>query len=202
MYSISIFLFYILLIWGCVRTQRTPCLRAWCRCGYRVVYTLLLSGKTPPLFAPLHQAITSTLHTAPGGAVLSLRRVASRAIVRQRIIARMMFLATERPRNPLLKTSLSGNEFRPDAAVVDQQYSQPAAAAAAAAARVKEWAMTEWDLGPDAPCCVTAPTPGTFQYLLLAYTAVFTCIGPAVSTPSPSQTGPLARKYLPGFPYS
>ena len=31
MYSrpISIFLFYILLIWGCVHTQRTPCLRAW-----------------------------------------------------------------------------------------------------------------------------------------------------------------------------
>jgi len=29
MYSISIFLFYILLIWGCVRTQRTPpCPRA------------------------------------------------------------------------------------------------------------------------------------------------------------------------------
>jgi len=77
----------------------------------------------------------------------------------------MMFLATERPRNPLLKTSLSGNEFRPDAAVVDQQYSQPAAAAVAAAAtaRVKEWAMTEWDLGPDAPCCVTAPTPGTYM---------------------------------------
>jgi len=28
MYSISIFLFYILLIWGCVRTQPTPFLRA------------------------------------------------------------------------------------------------------------------------------------------------------------------------------
>jgi len=29
MYSISIFLFYILLIWECVCTQRTPFLRAW-----------------------------------------------------------------------------------------------------------------------------------------------------------------------------
>ena len=28
MYSIRIFLFHILLIWGCVCTQRTPCLRA------------------------------------------------------------------------------------------------------------------------------------------------------------------------------
>ena len=35
MYSISIFLFYILLIWGegCVRTQRTPRLRACAECG-------------------------------------------------------------------------------------------------------------------------------------------------------------------------
>ena len=28
--TVSVFLFYILLIWGCLRTQRThPCLRAW-----------------------------------------------------------------------------------------------------------------------------------------------------------------------------
>jgi len=45
MYSIiiGIFLFYILLIWGCVRTQRTPCLRA-CDVACRVVCVCWVHG--------------------------------------------------------------------------------------------------------------------------------------------------------------
>jgi len=69
MYSISIFLFYILLIWGGgAHTTHPPCLRA-CR----------MLGRTPSYLSDLGRPVSTVVSKSELGCVLQLRKTSSLA---------------------------------------------------------------------------------------------------------------------------
>ena len=72
--------------------------------------------------------------------------------------------------------------------------------------RNPQWCVRIWRVSrkcqaayPTMTALTAAPAEANHLEVVPPLSAVFTCIG-ALDTPS--RTGPLARKYLPGFPYS